>query len=100
MKKIIYAVILMALTSCGHQHELSEVAEVKATCTENGYTLHTCQKCGATMKDSIVEASGHVAGEWVVDTEATADADGLKVLRCSDCGEQLDSMVIPMCKEV
>ena len=29
------------------------------TCTEKGYTTHTCSKCGDSYKDSYVSATGH-----------------------------------------
>ncbi len=29
------------------------------TCTEKGYTTHTCEKCGDSYKDSYVDATGH-----------------------------------------
>ena len=34
-------------------------AEVQPTCTEDGYTLHACTKCGYSYKDAPVSASGH-----------------------------------------
>ena len=36
----------------------------------------------------------HVAGEWEVVTDATIDADGLKVKKC-ECGEVMEEKVIP-----
>ncbi|MCC8044259.1 MAG: Ig-like domain-containing protein [Clostridiales bacterium] len=32
---------------------------VNPTCTSQGYTLHTCQKCGASYKDKYTAALGH-----------------------------------------
>ena len=34
------------------------------TCTEQGYTTHTCSKCGDSYKDTYVDASGHSYGKW------------------------------------
>ncbi|MBR3973073.1 MAG: hypothetical protein IKJ99_03865, partial [Oscillospiraceae bacterium] len=42
------------------------------TCTEKGYTTHTCDKCGDSYKDSYTDALGH---EYV---------DGT----CENCGKQ------------
>lgn len=78
---------------CDHVYDEGTVYEV--TCTEDGYTLHTCLECGATMKDNIVEAAGHIEGEWETISEATEYADGLKVIRCTVCGETLNSVVLP-----
>ena len=37
----------------------------------------------------------HTPGEWEVDTEATYEADGKKVQKCTGCGEVLAEEVIP-----
>lgn len=53
----------------------SEVVE--PTCTEQGYTLCTCDNCGATKKENIVDALGHT---W-------KDATCTEPKTCSRCGE-------------
>ncbi len=52
----------------------------KPTCTEDGYTTHTCKTCGDTYTDSETAALGHnyVAGEEV---------DGKTVYTCTNCGD-------------
>lgn len=48
----------------------------KPTCTNGGYTMHTCKYCGVTEKveGSDVEALKHEAsGVWVVTAEASCD---------------------------
>ena len=77
------------------EHIYDEGVVVAPTCTEDGYTKHTCQNCGATMKDNVVEALGHTEGEWTVTTEPTQYAEGLKELHCAVCGEVLKSEVLP-----
>ena len=56
------------------------------TCTERGYTTHTCTKCGHSYVDSYVNAKGHtevtVAGKAATCIE-TGLTDGKK---CSVCG--------------
>ena len=88
---IVYALYLS--DPCDHIYNEGEV--VAPTCTEEGYTLHTCQNCGAKMKDEIVEATGHTEGEWQVSVEATQYEEGLKELRCVVCNEVLRSEVLP-----
>ena len=46
------------------------------TCTEDGYTLHTCRVCGYSSTDNYVEATGH---SWVAATCTVPDT-------CSVCG--------------
>ncbi len=38
------------------------------TCTEKGYTTHTCEKCGDSYKDSYVDATGHSYVDGVCET--------------------------------
>ena len=46
-----------------------EETVVEPTCTEEGYTLHTCKKCGGTYKDEYTEPLGHEfdEGETILD---------------------------------
>ena len=62
---------------------LSEV--VPSTCTEQGYTLHTCNACGHSYTDSFVETAAHAMGEWTVTQEATCAAEGEKRRDCDNC---------------
>ena len=55
------------------------------TCTEKGYTTHTCS-CGDSYVDSYVDATGHTEGEWKVTKQPTVDEDGERTLYCSVCG--------------
>ncbi|MBQ7669727.1 MAG: hypothetical protein IJS45_03280 [Clostridia bacterium] len=72
-----------------------EVVVTPPTCTEGGYTTHTCAHCGDEYVTDRLDALGHTPeDEWEV-TEATIDADGAKILRCSVCGEILDKVVLP-----
>ena len=50
------------------------------TCTEQGYTTHTCARCGDTYTDSEVAELGHKPG---------AEADCLNDQTCTVCGEVL-----------
>ncbi|MBQ7345578.1 MAG: hypothetical protein IJW45_05905 [Oscillospiraceae bacterium] len=42
----------------GCEHSYTSVV-TDPTCTERGYTTHTCQKCGDSYTDSYVETIGH-----------------------------------------
>ena len=88
---VVYAVYLS--DPCEHLYDGGTV--VDPTCTEEGYTLRTCQNCGAQIKTDFVPALGHVSGEWVVVKEANTQEDGLMTKSCVVCGEVLVSEVIP-----
>lgn len=82
------AVIEKAL---GHDY----TAEVTApTCTTMGFTVYTCSRCGDTYKGDYTEATGHKAGDWIVDTEPTTASEGEKHTECINCGETLDTASI------
>ena len=52
------------------------------TCTEQGYTTHTCSRCGDSYVDDYVEATGHSFGEWKETKAATCTEKGEKTRCC------------------
>ena len=110
MKKKIIVVIFAAvfccslaagLTACkkiSHEHTY-ETEVVAPTCTEQGYTLHTCTGCGDSYKDTYVSALGHSYGEpswaWSEDyTNATA------TFTCTNDSEHVDTLTATVTDEV
>lgn len=75
---------------CPHQYT-SKV--IDPTCTEKGYTLHTCSICGDAYKDAYKE-SGHHFNEWVILKNATCTENGLQTRKCSVCGDT-ETQIIP-----
>lgn len=67
------------------QHSYSSQV-VAPTCTEGGYTVHTCSRCGDSYTDSETAALGHDWGEWVTTKEATTSEEGTQTRTCSRCG--------------
>ncbi|MDD6061750.1 MAG: leucine-rich repeat domain-containing protein, partial [Oscillospiraceae bacterium] len=68
----------------GHHNYVSSVTA--PTCTEQGYTTHTCTTCGDTYTDSVVDALGH-AYDSTVTKEATCTEKGKMTYTCSRCGD-------------
>ena len=72
--------------------------EVDATCTEGGSydTVVYCAVCGEEIsrETTAVNALGHTWGEWIVDTEATEEAEGSKHRECDNCDE-VEEEIIP-----
>ena len=110
MKKKVIVVILAAvfccslaagLTACkkiSHDHTY-ETEVVAPTCTEQGYTVHTCKGCGDSYKDTYVSALGHSYGEpswaWSEDyTNATA------TFTCTNDSEHVDTLTATIKDEV
>ena len=56
------------------------------TCTEKGYTTHTCA-CGDSYVDTYTDALGHAWDNGKVTKPATETEDGVKTFTCTRCGE-------------
>ena len=56
------------------------------TCTEKGYTTHTCNVCGYSYVDTYVDALGHAYDNGVVTTEPTCTEKGVKTFTCTRTG--------------
>lgn len=72
----------------GHDYK----AEVTApTCTEMGYTTHTCTRCKDSYKDTYTDAAGHKESGWIVDKQPTTDSEGERHKECENCGKVLET---------
>ena len=67
-------------TSCKHTYTDTITAP---TCTEKGYTTHTCSKCQESYVDTYVDALGHDYTNQV--TEPTCTERGYTTHTCSRC---------------
>mgnify|MGYP001771353865 CR=1 FL=1 len=65
----------------GHDYE-AEIVE--PACTEGGYALYECVRCGEGYKDGETEALGH--SYEVTETEGTVDSPSVKHYKCRRCG--------------
>ena len=59
------------------------------TCEEWGFTHHCCSVCGYEWTDSYTPP-GHVAGDWVLETEPGIGTEGIERRRCTGCGLVMD----------
>ena len=82
---------LIPVKPCEHSYGFDTVAP---TCTEDGYTTHTCTKCGNSYTDSIVAATGHV-NKTTTTVDATCTEAGSTTVTCDDCGETVRTEEIP-----
>ena len=69
-----------------HRYEATVVAP---TCTEKGYTAHTCIACGTSNNDTEVAALGHSYDDGVV-TAPTCTESGYTTFTCSVCGHSYE----------
>ena len=68
-----------------HTHSYKDVVTAP-TCTEKGYTTHTCA-CGDSYMDTYVDALGHAWDEGKVTKEPTETETGVKTFTCTRCNE-------------
>lgn len=73
----------LTISEGDHEHRYETTVTVP-TCTEQGYTTHTCG-CGDRYVDGYVEATGHRYGEWKVTIAATCTAAGEERRDCENC---------------
>ena len=70
---------------CVEAHEHSYTAVVTApTCTEKGYTTHTCS-CGDSYVDTYTDALGHAWDGGTVTKQPTATETGVRTYTCTRC---------------
>ena len=76
-----------ATFKCVEAHEHSYTAVVTApTCTEKGYTTHTCS-CGDSYVDTYTNALGHAWDGGTVTKQPTATETGVRTYTCTRCSE-------------
>ena len=76
-----------ATFKCVEAHEHSYTAVVTPpTCTERGYTTHTCS-CGHSYVDTYTDALGHAWDGGTVTKEPTETETGTKTFTCTRCSE-------------
>ena len=73
------------VSAAPHMHDYA-VTVTAPTCTEKGYTTHTCT-CGDSYVDAYVDALGHAWDSGKVTKEPTETETGVKTFTCTRCGE-------------
>ena len=88
-----YAVQLFVSDEEDSQYTYTDTV-VSPTCTEQGYTLHTCNEdASKSYKDNYIDALGHDYGDGVVTTPATCTESGVKTYTCSRCGDTTTEII-------
>lgn len=76
-----------------HAHTISTTIESKATCTQKGTAVDYCEECDYTYTFALPMVA-HRVGDWVIETEPTETAEGLRSQYCMDCGKLMANEVI------
>ena len=76
-----------------------EENRTEATCTATGSydSVVYCSVCNdeISRETKIIEKLSHTESEWIVDVEATENADGSQHKECTACGQTLETEIIP-----
>ena len=71
------------VASGAHVHSYTSIVTAP-TCTEKGYTTHTCA-CGDSYVDSYTDALGHSYGTWKQTKAPTCTEKGMETRTCTRC---------------
>ncbi len=73
-----------------------QVRRVAPTCLVDGYQVVVCSRCGATQGEkTILKATGHSWGKWVIDVDAGCETSGTKHRNCTKCNERENGTIDP-----
>ena len=78
------------------EHQLySSTVRVEPTCDKDGKEGQMCALCHEFVGEvTVLPATSHTEGKWVVDKKATCTATGSKHKACTECGEVLATETI------
>ena len=86
-------------------HDLKRTEAVEENCEEDGnIEYYTCGNCGniysdedATeeieLEDTVIEATGHSYGDWIIDTDAGCLEAGSKHKECANCDSEVPGTI-------
>lgn len=67
-----------------------EEARNEPTCTVDGQILDVCSLCGYSIVRSIIPATGHTVGDWVLDNYPDVGEPGRQHKSCEVCSEMVE----------
>ena len=70
------------IAATGHDYN---AVVTEPTCTEKGYTTHTCAACGDSYIDTYTDALGHDYGAWKQTKAPTCTEKGEETRTCARC---------------
>lgn len=88
----------LTVGTCPDGQHSYETKVVPPTCTENGYTLHTCSVCSDVYADSLIKAEGHTEVVDKAKTPTCTETGLTEGKHCSVCGEVLIAQKIVSAK--
>ena len=77
---------------CSEEKHVYTDTVTEPTCTEGGYTTHTCDICKHSYRDAETSPKGHSYDEEVI-TAPTCTENGESVFTCSVCGDNYSEII-------
>lgn len=87
---------IIGVSVCGHNN-IEITGFVEPTCTEDGYSGDlVCLDCEEVLyAGEILEKTGHIESEWIVDFPATFRLNGQRHTECEFCEKEMETQAIP-----
>jgi len=81
---ILLSALAIMLCSCEEDctHKAVSKRQIDATCTQSGEIIYTCDGCGYTYRDSIIEPRGHVFTKTTIAPSCTKDGYTKYICEC------------------
>ncbi len=82
--------------------ELTFIEGTDADCCNDGILPHYECYCGKLYLDetaeteidnTVIPATGHDYGNWITETEAVCETEGLRVKTCANCGDRIEESI-------
>ena len=68
------------------EHKNTTVDRKEPTCGVDGHEKITCQDCGVTVSDTVLNATGkHTYGEWTIMSQPQVNIKGYQERTCTSC---------------
>lgn len=77
-----------------HRHDMQNMIDRNATCIEAGSQHQECSVCGEKEASTVIPATGHSFGSYVVTKPSGCTENGVKTRSCTICGKT-ETMTIP-----
>ena len=69
------------------------IVDKESSCTKDGSKHGYCSSCDAEIVE-LIPASGHDAGDWILEREPTLLSGGCRVKKCKICGHAVETEII------
>lgn len=77
------------------KHDFNVVAEMEATCGQEGEIRYLCSRCGETGRQ-VFDRTAHALGEYKIVKKPTLEDYGSEKAVCEECGSEVERTLSPL----